>query len=99
MTATPYLVLLPDQDTMPARTLFNSVDGFLVVAGSTADALALCQYQFDSNGVAWDQATTTAVVADTNLHGWTLNITISNPTTNAVVGSVSVVSDGVDDAG
>jgi hypothetical protein len=97
MAATPYLVMVPTQDSMPARTLVNGVEGMVVVAGSTADAKAICKAQFSQDvNALWDNATVTALVADTNLHGWSLDILINN-VDGTVKGHVTVVADGTVD--
>lgn len=94
MASVPYLVLLPTQDSMPARTLVDGVEGMVVMAETSADAIAMCKSLFeqDSN-IAWNSATATQIVADTNLHGWTLDIVI-NTVAGALLGHVAVTGDG-----
>jgi len=93
MASVPFLVMLPTQDSMPARTLVNGVEGMVVMAESTADAIAMCKSQSSAdNDVAWDNATATAIVADTDLHGWTLDIVINASDTGALVGHVAVTA-------
>lgn len=98
MVATPYLVMVPTQDTMPARTLVNGVEGMVIVAGSTADAKAMAKAQYGQDqDVLWTNATVTAIVADSDLHGWVLDIVINTPAGN-VLEHVTVTDDGIVDA-
>lgn len=99
MAATPYLVMVPTQDSQPSRTLVNGCEGMLVMAGSTADAVALCKSQFSQDVDAlWSNATSTAIVPDADLNGWVLDIVINKPD-RTVRGHVTVTSDGTVDAG
>lgn len=96
MTAVPYLVIVPDQDSAPSRNLVNGIEAMLIMATTSADAIALAQAQYeqDEDGL-WSQATVTQVVADGTFHGWALNINIYN-TDGSFYGGVTVNADGTD---
>ena len=99
MTSKPYLVMLPTQDAMPSRTLVNGVEGMVVMAETSADAIAMCKAQFEQDVDAqWGQATATQIVADTDLHGWTLDIIINTADGLTQVGHVAVTADDVGSA-
>jgi len=98
MAAKNFLVMLPSQDSTPARVIVNGVEGFLISAETAADAKALAKAQFDQDvDPLWGLATATEVVADTSLHGWDAKLTIFNADHSAL-GSVDVVADGTADA-
>lgn len=97
MAAVPYLVMVPTPDQMPARNLVNGVEGMVVVAESAADAKAMCKSQFEQDvDTLWTNATATAIVADTDLHGWVLDILINKPD-GTIKGHVTVTADGTSD--
>lgn len=74
MTATPYLLQLPDPDKASASSDGN--DTFVVVAESSADALAFVQ-NFASAKV-WANVTPGTLAEAANMSGWNLHVAIFN---------------------
>jgi len=80
MAATPYLLQLPDANTMPSRTLRNGVSAMAISAESAADALAMAKAEHDADvNAMWDRATSTVIAAATDMSGWALRLRIVSP--------------------
>jgi hypothetical protein len=79
MAATPYLVQLPDPDTAPARQLQDGDDTYVVVANSSADALAFVQNY--GNKTLFDDVTPVVQAAASLMTNWSLRVRIYSATT------------------
>lgn len=75
MTATPYLLQLPDPDTSPAPS--DGIDTMVIVAESSADALAFAQ-NFGPRKV-WANVTPATLAEASDMAGWNLRVAIFNP--------------------
>ncbi len=75
MTATPYLLQLPDPDTAPARALDDGADTYLVVAESSADAKAMVQ-NYTRRGV-FANVTPQTLAEATDMEGWRLRVRVT----------------------
>lgn len=94
MTATYYLVQLPDPDQSPARNLIDGNDTYVVAANSTADAIAMVQ-NIAKNKVVWAQITPVAIAAATDMTGWTLRVRLyTGDALPVFVGEVDVTATG-----
>lgn len=76
MTATPYLLQLPDPDTFPGRALDGGFDSFIVVAESSADAKAMVQNY--SRPKLFAGVSPSTLVEATNMAGWRFRVAVYN---------------------
>lgn len=98
MTNFPFLVILPDQDATPSRTLENAVEAMLVVSDTGPDAIALVQTSLNDNTAAfWGQASAFKMAADTDWHGWSLEVAIYD-TVGATLLDEVILADGTGEA-
>jgi hypothetical protein len=90
--ATKYFLV--QQDVNAATCRKEGVDAMVVVAETSADALAMAASKTDGDSKAlWLGATATELIVAANLDGWTLTVTISKPNGD-VLSSTTVVGVG-----
>jgi hypothetical protein len=88
MTATPYLLQLPDPDTSPAPS--DGPDTFVVVAESSADAKAFVQ-NFASRKV-WANVTPATLAEAADMSGWSLRVAVFNPSDDSSYLDITVTN-------
>lgn len=86
MATNPYLIELPDANTMPSRTLLNGVSAMAVNAESHADAVAIAKAQSGIDVDAmWDAASISDATAAANMNGWQFRLRVVSPAGVTVV--------------
>lgn len=88
MTATPYLLQLADPDTAPASS--DGADTFVVMAESSADALAFAQ-NFTSRKVLAN-VTPVAITEAADMSGWNLRVAVFNPSDDSRLVDITVTN-------
>lgn len=80
MATTPYVLTLPSLDSHPNRVLRNGVSAMAIVAGSSADAIAMAKsYHDGSYNATWAAASVTPVAAAADMTGWAMRLKIVSP--------------------
>lgn len=90
MTATPYLLQLADPDQSPAAS--NGIDSMIVIAESSADALAFAQ-NFVPKKV-WAAVTPATLAEATDMTGWSMRVSVQKVSDGSITIDQTVTNAG-----